>query len=69
VKPPENAEDYRQCVACEYISSDERLYDPYTLFPCPSCKRKGIWSKDVDWSSPDRALDELAAISQELGLE
>lgn len=67
MQPPDNAEDYRQCVACEYICSDVRVWD-YALFPCPSCKRTGIWSSDVDWSSPDRALEELTRVSQELDL-
>jgi hypothetical protein len=64
---PDNPEDYRQCIACEYICSDERLHDPYSRFPCPSCKREGHWSKDVDWSSRERALEDLAAEAQKLG--
>jgi hypothetical protein len=65
---PDDSDQHRQCVACDYICSDVRVWDD-DPFPCPSCKRKGHWSSDVDWSTRDRAIDEHARISQELGLE
>lgn len=59
---PENADEYMQCIHCNYISSEARhLTDP----ACPSCKRQGIWSEDVDWSTRDAAMEELARLSQE----
>jgi predicted RNA-binding Zn-ribbon protein involved in translation (DUF1610 family) len=58
---PDNAEYFRQCIACDYICSDERVQDWHTCdFPCPSCGKRGIWSKDVDWSTRDAALAELS---------
>jgi len=47
---PENADEYMQCIHCDYISSEARhLTDP----ACPSCGHRGIWSKQVDWSTRD----------------
>ena len=60
---PENADEYMQCIHCEYISwKATHLTDP----ACPSCGKRGIWSSDVDWSARDRAIAELADQAQKL---
>jgi hypothetical protein len=45
-----NADDWRQCVACDYICGDVRVWDEAPL-ACPGCGRKGIWLDAVDWST------------------
>lgn len=62
-----DGKDYRQCIACEYICSDERAWNEDPPWPCPSCKRLGHWSDDVDWTTPAKAVGDLAKLSRELG--
>jgi hypothetical protein len=47
---PYNADDCRQCVACDHICGDLRDETPIA---CPSCGPKGIWLDAVDWSTCD----------------
>jgi hypothetical protein len=46
------ADDCRQCVACDHICGDLRVWDE-TPIACPSCGRNGIWLDAVDWSMCD----------------
>ena len=65
----DDGKEYRQCIACEHICSDNRAWNENPPWPCPSCGRVGHWSDDVDWSSPERAMAELASEAKRLGLE
>jgi 4-hydroxy-3-methylbut-2-en-1-yl diphosphate synthase IspG/GcpE len=49
---PCNTDDYRQCVVCDHICGDLRVWNE-TPIACPSCGRKGIWLDAVDWSTCD----------------
>jgi hypothetical protein len=49
---PGNTDDYRQCVVCDHICGDLRVWNE-TPIACPSCGRKGIWLDAVDWSTCD----------------
>ena len=55
---PCRADDCRQCVVCDHICGDLRVWDE-TPIACPNCGRKGIWLDVVDWS----ACDADAAVS------
>lgn len=63
---PDNPEDFRQCIACNYICSDGRVWNENPPWPCPSCKRLGHWSNDVDWATREAALAEVARLGQEI---
>lgn len=69
---PEDTRDYRQCCVCDYITSDAQARAPVDEvegpWPCPSCKDAGGWNEDIDWTTRDRAMEDLYRISQELDL-